>query len=165
MLVLCVAAAVVVGSLVVGWTYSERAAVRDRTAVLTTLRTQLAGIPSPTEPTLRLLTLGADRRARVDAIASALGGRVAWDRILREVSAVLPPDIWLTELTASATKPSTVQLRGYAANQEGVALALSRLAIISDLSNVRLRRSERATVQGTQVVRFSIVTGVRTDGP
>ena len=28
--------------------------------------------------------------------------RVAWDRILREISSVLPEDVWLTELTAES---------------------------------------------------------------
>jgi Tfp pilus assembly protein PilN len=164
-----VAAAVVAAALVTVWTLAERAAVRDRQAVLATLQTQLAAIPSPTAPTRRLLVLGADRRARVDAIAGALGGRVAWDRVMREVSAVLPADTWLTALSATAVTQlpaggEPVRLEGYAKSQQAVALALSRLALLPDLTDVRLVRSARATVSGTQVVRFAIVAGVRRDG-
>ena len=74
-------------------TQLNRAEVRDREAVLATLQGQFAAIPSPTAPTRRLLALGADRRGRVGAIGAVLGDRVAWDRVLREVSAVLPVDV------------------------------------------------------------------------
>jgi Tfp pilus assembly protein PilN len=161
-LVLTVAAVLVVVVLVAGWMTMERGAVRDRAAVLTTLQAQLAGIPSPTAPTRRLIVLGADRRARVDAIASVLGSRVAWDRILREVSAVLPADLWLTAVVADAAAGGDgLRLRGYAADQAGVALALTRLALVPDLNAVRLERSERAVLGGRQVARFSIVAAVR----
>ena len=163
-LALTVAAVLVVGALVAGWVTMERGAVRDRKAVLGTLRAQLAAIPSPTAPTRRLLVLGADRRARVDAIASALGNRVAWERILREVSAVLPSDLWLTGIVADAGAGANgLRLRGYATDQAGVALALTRLALVPDLTAVRLERSERARLGGRQVARFSIVAAVRED--
>lgn len=159
--VLTVAVVIVVGALVGGWAAIERGTVRDRATVLTTLETQLAAIPSPTAPTRRLLVLGADRRARVDAIAAALADRIAWDRILREVSAVLPADVWLTRVEAAAVKGADdLRLRGFATDQKGVALALTRLALLPDLADVRLERSERAQHQGRQVVRFAVVAAV-----
>jgi Tfp pilus assembly protein PilN len=161
-LVLAVAAVLVVGALVAAWSTIERGAARDRQAVLVTLQTQLAAIPRPTAPTRRLLVLGADRRARIDAIALALGRRVAWDRILREVSAVLPADLWLTGFVADGgARADDVRLRGYATDQAGVALALTRLALVADLADVRLERSERVLLGGRQVARFSIVVTVR----
>ena len=161
-LTVAVSAVVVVAVLVGGWATVERGAVRDREAVLATLQTQLAAIPSPTAPTRRLLVLGADRRARVDAIASALGNRIAWDRILREVSAVLPADVWLTGVVARAGPGSDdLRLRGFAADQAGVALALTRLALVPDLGDVRLERSERSTQGDRPIARFSIVAAVR----
>jgi Tfp pilus assembly protein PilN len=162
--VLAVAGSIVIAAVAVGWALSDRAAVRDRQAVLGTLNTQLAAIPSPTAPTRTLLTLGADRRARVDAIAAVLGSRVAWDRILREVSAVLPDNVWLSELTTTGAGLSGgLRLRGYATRQQAVAATLARLGIVADLSNVRLERSQSARLQGRPVVRFSIVTSVRSE--
>lgn len=160
--VFAVAAVLVVGALVAGWATMELGAVRDHTAVLSTLQAQLSAIPSPTAPTRRLLVLGADRRARVDAIASALGGRIAWDRILREISAVLPSDLSLTDIVADTGKGANgLRLRGYAPDQAGVALALTRLAVVADLADVSLERSERVNVGGRQVARFSIVAAIR----
>lgn len=156
-----VAATVVVATLVGAWAFSLRAEVRDREAVLATLQGQLAAIPSPTAPTRRLLALGADRRGRVEAIGAVLGDRVAWDRVLREVSAVLPVDVWLTGLSVTEPPAGTLHVRGYATTQQGVALTLARLGIVADLSAVRLERSDRVTVGATPAVRFSIVASVR----
>lgn len=156
-----VASLVVSGALVGVWALTERSSVRDRLAVRDTLARQLAAIPEPTAPTRRLLVLGADRRGRVDAIAAVLGSRAAWERILREVSSVLPQDAWLSSLDAGGSAGSTLRLTGYATSQQAVALSLSRLALVSDLADVRLERSVRATVQGRSVVRFSIRAGVR----
>ena len=39
--------------------------------------------------------LPQQRTTRVTALATVLGQRVAWDRLLREVSQVVPSDVWL----------------------------------------------------------------------
>ena len=156
-----VAATVVVATLVGAWAFSLRAEVRDREAVLATLQGQIAAIPSPTAPTRRLLALGADRRGRVEAIGAVLGDRVAWDRVLREVSAVLPVDVWLTGLSVAEPPAGKLHVHGYATTQRGVALTLARLGIVADLRDVRLERSDRVTVGAAPAVRFSIVASVR----
>ena len=160
-----VAALAVSAALVAVWTLAQRGEVRDRVAVRDTLQARLDAIPAPNAPTRRLLVLGADRRGRVDAIASVLTARPAWERILREVSAVLPADAWLTGLetsTPAGAAAPRLRLSGYAASQEAVARALARLGIVPDLRDVRLVRSERARIQGRAVVRFSLSAGLRT---
>ncbi|MDQ3671150.1 MAG: hypothetical protein M3364_01750, partial [Actinomycetota bacterium] len=47
-------------------------------------------------------TLVRERSDRMAALAAALETRVPFDRVLREISLVLPEDTWLTELTATA---------------------------------------------------------------
>ena len=49
--------------------------------------------------------LALQRDQRIAALSSALDGRLAWDRVLREISAVLPGDVWLTSLTAEHSTP------------------------------------------------------------
>ena len=48
--------------------------------------------------------LPQQRETRVLALSTALGGRVVWDRLLREVSQVLPSDVWITTLSATARR-------------------------------------------------------------
>ena len=42
------------------------------------------------------------------ALSAALSRRVAWDRIFRELSLVLPDDVWLATLSAKAPVSSSV---------------------------------------------------------
>ena len=120
--------------------------------------------------------LAAEKGARVGALSAALGGRVAWDRVLRQVSLVLPEDVWLTSLAASAAAapaPDATQaaaagsgftLTGATYSQNGVARFLSRLAVIPDLANVRLQSSQSQLVNERELVQFTILADVRAPG-
>ena len=83
--------------------------------------------------------LAAEKSARVGALSAALTSRVAWDRVLRQVSLVLPEDVWLTNLAATAPSPAAAArapstgtsgftLTGSTYSQNGVARFLSRLS-------------------------------------
>ena len=72
---------------------------------LDAIRAQIAAIPTvPVIDTSEEDALAAEKGARIGALSAALGGRIAWDRVLRQVSLVLPEDVWLTSLSASATR-------------------------------------------------------------
>ena len=59
-------------------------------------------LPAPAAPSSAETELPALRTTRVTALATALGQRVAWDRLLREVSQVVPSDVWLLNLNAQS---------------------------------------------------------------
>jgi len=129
---------------------------------------------APAGPSAGQTQLAGEHSARVSALASALASRVAWDRIFREFSLVLPDDVWLTTLTAhspssSATAtggalPTQFAITGRTYSHDGVARLLSRLQVIPDLQNVTLVSSTRSVVQGQGVVEFNIVADIRTSG-
>ena len=58
--------------------------------------------PAPAGPTAGTTQLASEHGARVAALSAALSNRVAWDRVFREFSLVLPDDVWLTSLTAQS---------------------------------------------------------------
>jgi Tfp pilus assembly protein PilN len=136
--------------------------------------------PAPTGPTTAQTQLAGEHSARVSALSSALTNRVAWDRVFREFSLVLPEDVWLTTLTAHApvsasataasTAPSTgaggapsqFTIAGYTYSHDGVARLLSRLQVIPDLQNVTLVSSTLSKVGRLNVVQFQIVADLRT---
>jgi Tfp pilus assembly protein PilN len=136
------------------------------------LRAQIAAIPTvPVIDTSREDALAAEKGARVGALSAALAGRVAWDRVLRQVSLVLPEDVWLTNLSAVA--PDSTQataggsgftLTGSTYSQNGVARFLSRLAVIPDLANVRLQSSQSQLLNERELVQFTILADVRAPG-
>ena len=141
------------------------------------VRAQIAAIPTvPVIDTSKEDALAAEKGARIGALSAALGGRIAWDRVLRQVSLVLPEDVWLTSLTASAAAapaPDATQtaaagsgftLTGATYSQNGVARFLSRLAVIPDLANVRLQSSQSQLVNERELVQFTILADVRAPG-
>jgi Tfp pilus assembly protein PilN len=116
----------------------------------------------------------AEQQPRLDALTSAMATRIAWDRILREFSLVLPDDVSLTTLTMAApaapvpagtVAPAAVQgltIAGSATSHDGVARLLSRMMLIPDLTNVTLGNSA-AAASGSAAggVQFSISAQIK----
>ena len=99
-------AAVVLGAL--GMSYlSASNRVADSKTKLAVVQVQIAAVPPATRRPLSAADqqLASERSVRVQALNAALTGRVAWDRVLRQVSLVLPSDVWLTDLTGAAALP------------------------------------------------------------
>lgn len=166
--------AALVTVLLVTMTMSAGGAIGEKQAELDGLRAEIAAIPAPTATdTGNDDALAAAKGARVGALSSALTSRVPWDRVLRQVSLILPEDVWLTNLTASAAVASATApaagasgftLIGSTYSQNGVARFLSRLSVIPDLKNVRLQSSQSAQVSERELVQFTILADVRAGG-
>jgi len=179
-LVAAIGGAVVMLALVAGTLVASRSVSREQQA-LASARAVLAVTPahhlSAQTQAFRQKVL-TDREQRSLALASAIGKRVAWDRILRRFALVLPNDVWLTSLTgnvpldqaatATATTPSALPatateltIQGNTYTQEGVARLLERLSVVPDLKNVQLQSSTTGQVSGQNVVSFTIVADIR----
>jgi Tfp pilus assembly protein PilN len=139
------------------------------------LKAQLAALPEPPAPPTPAETkLAGEQKTRLDALNSALKTRVAWDRVLREFSLVLPEDVWLTSLDLkSPISPSTnmapeasgaptgFTIQGSTYSHDAVARLLSRLSTVPDLTNVQLVNSSVASTDGQTTVHFSIAADIR----
>ena len=171
--------AALVTAAIVSMTISAGGAVGDKQAELDALRAEIAAIPvADVKDTQADDALAVVKSARIGALSAALTSRVAWDRVLRQVSLVLPEDVWLTNLAATA--PSTAAatadeaaaaaassgftLTGSTYSQNGVARFLSRLSVIPDLRNVRLQSSASLLVAERELVQFTILADVRGPG-
>jgi Tfp pilus assembly protein PilN len=179
-LVAAIGGAAVLLALVGGALLASRSVDRQRQA-LSTARAELAATPahhlSPSTQAFRQAVL-TQREQRSLALASAIGKRVAWDRILRRFALVLPNDVWLTSLsgnvpldsatTAAATTssalppaPTALTIEGYTYSQASVARLLERLEVLPDLKNVQLTNSETSQLGGQNVISFTIVSDIR----
>ncbi len=166
--------AALVTAALVSMAISAGGAVADKQAELDAVRTEIAAVPAPVvKDTSTDDALAAVKSARVGALSAALTSRVPWDRVLRQVSLVLPEDVWLTNLMASAPVAAAVtadaaasgfNLTGSTYSQNGVARFLSRLAVIPDLKNVRLQSSASLLVGTRELVQFTILADVRGPG-
>jgi Tfp pilus assembly protein PilN len=133
--------------------------------------------PPPAGPSAAQQQLAGVQSARVTALSTALASRVAWDRVFRQFSLVLPDDVWLTTLTAkspispltnAATSaggaPTQFLMQGRTYSHDGVARLLSRLQVVPDLTNVQLVSSTLSKVGNQQVVEFSIGADIKVAG-
>jgi Tfp pilus assembly protein PilN len=134
--------------------------------------------PAPAGPSAGTTQLASEHSARVAALSAALSNRVAWDRVFRELSLILPDDVWLTSLNAQAPvspassstpapttgQPTGFVMQGHTYSHDGVARLLSRLQLIPDLQHVTLVSSTLGEIGGQSVVEFSIAADIRTAG-
>jgi Tfp pilus assembly protein PilN len=100
-----VAPFVVAGLLAAGYLLAG-SSVNSKRSTLHALQDELASLPAPKPGAEQNPALAAERDLRIAALGAALESRLVWDRVLREISAVLPGDVWLT--TLSAQTPETL---------------------------------------------------------
>jgi Tfp pilus assembly protein PilN len=135
---------------------SASAGVAKKQRALDQIQAEYAALPTPAAASPVVAQLPQERQTRVTALASALGQRVAWDRVLREVSQVVPSDVWLVSLNAlapvlnpaasptagtAALPPQGFIVTGCTYSQDSVARFLARLSIVPDLTSMTLGRS------------------------
>lgn len=160
------------------------ATVADKEAELNDLKGQLAALnvaaekPAAPEADSALVQ---EQTNRTGALATALGRRVVWDRLLRELSLVLPDNVWLTTLTAKSgganvdpaapppdptapVAPSSFELKGYTRKQEDVAQLLSRMSVLPQVATVKLVSSTATEIGGEDVVEFTISATLKPAG-
>jgi Tfp pilus assembly protein PilN len=163
-----IGAVVVTGVLCVGF-LMQSAKVAEKRNELDAARAELALVPPPAAQTSTGTdALAGEEALRVTALQGALSGRIAWDRLLREVSLVLPGDVWLSSLglatpVVGGTLGTDFQISGTAYSHEGVARLLSRIALIPDLTNVVLVNSTKAPGKKSTVA-WRITAAIRQPG-
>jgi Tfp pilus assembly protein PilN len=138
------------------------------------LRAELAGYEAAADDGAlddKSAGLTAERQSRRAAFATALGGRLAWDRLMRELALVIPDNVAVTAIigtapVASAAAPgapgTNFTIRGETEEQEDVAKLLSRLAVIPELEAITLIAAARNTNEdGDEVIGFEIKATTR----
>jgi hypothetical protein len=118
----------------------------------------------------------AAQEVRTGAVVGLVSGRVNWERVIRDLSAVMPRQVWLTNLkgetdvaaatptaaTASAPNlnnsevPRGIHLDGYAYTQDQVAQLMARASTVPGLGEPRLASSEVQPGDVKDVIHFVI---------
>jgi Tfp pilus assembly protein PilN len=160
---------VLVTAVLAGLFLTTSSKVSDRQAEVDALRVELAAIPPTPQAPVGNSGLETEKTQRVTLLGKALDSRVAWDRILREISLVLPDDIWLESLSANAADPNFVPtpgateppsgmftITGYSYSHDGVARLLARLSVLPQLDRPSLGSSVIDTTKARDVVKFTI---------
>ncbi len=129
------------------------------------LRAELAAYQATAqEPSVddKSAALANERVGRTNALASALGKRLAWDRLLREIALVIPDEVSVSQIqgsspaaatTASADGSTVTNLTiiGTTADQASVAEFMARLSVIRQLVAVQLKEAGESPDDATRV--------------
>jgi len=126
---------------------------------------------------------------RVETVQSLADSRFDWERVMRELSLVLPGNVWLVDLTASATADTKVsgggsgggsgsgsgsnlrssvpgpalELSGCATGQEAVAGFVTALKDIDGVTRVGVQSSELAVKEGGESAKSGSGSGGTSD--
>jgi len=160
--------------------------VGSKQSELDSLKAELATLPAPTAAGIDQSIKGEQAR-RAAVVADVLSKRAAWDRVLRDVSVVLPRNVWLNQVegtvaaplstpvdiaaeSTAAAAPATlatttgIRIIGRTYDQTGVARTLARLAVVPTLGNVQLTRSAPVKAGERKVIEFEIAASLRGSG-
>ena len=168
----------VVTALLASQYLSQSGKVATERQKLADVKAELAALPAPPPgPTAAQTKLAGEQKTRLTALETALQTRVAWDRVLREFSLVLPDDVWLSQLSLkspispatnqapqSSGEPTGLTIEGSTYSHDAVARLLSRLAVVPDLTNVQLVSSSVDVTNGQTIVKFDIAADIRDAG-
>ena len=167
------AACVIVLGLAFGYLY-ERSVVHDKRATLADVQAQVAVVDAKAAPLRAAQAAAAVRMAAVGTVSSQ---RIIWERMLGDVSRVLPSQVYLQTLSLqsptplapgasiagatptaampAATSASGFSATGLASSHVRVALVLDRLALLPWLSNVTLLSTTNGGAGGTDGTTLS----------
>jgi Tfp pilus assembly protein PilN len=140
--------------------FHERSVVNDKRATLADVQARLTAAEAAAQP---LRTAQADAAARLAAFQTISAKRLPWEIFLRDLSRVLPDNVYLQSLQATsptpaaatttsspstAGAPTSFTVTGLASSQVRVALVLDRLALLPWLSNITLQSIARGSAAG-----------------
>ena len=152
-------ACVIALGLGLGYLY-ESTVVKHRRATLAEVQARVAVTDAKAAP---LRTAQAAVAARLVSVATVSKNRIIWERLLADVSRVLPSQIYLQSLalqsptplatggvsTSTASAGSGFSATGLASSHVRVAAVLDRLATLPWLANVTLVSSTNGSTGGT----------------
>jgi Tfp pilus assembly protein PilN len=136
---------------VAGLYFYERSVVNDRRAQLTDAQARLNAVEATAAP---LRSAEAASTARATVVRTVASSRVAWEGVLRDLSRVLPSQVYLQNLqaqsptpatavaaTAVAAAPTSFTISGTTTSHVRVGLVLDRLALVPWLTTITLNSS------------------------
>jgi Tfp pilus assembly protein PilN len=144
------------------WTIASKQAGTDRARLdrATAEATAAEARAAAAQPYQEFARLAKDRVATIGSLART---RFDWSHAMREVSRVLPADVWLTEIaatsgagaaapspTTSAAPAPTFKLDGCTVTQSKVALLMARLRAVDGVQQVDLSKSQKPDSKGDE---------------
>jgi Tfp pilus assembly protein PilN len=139
--------------------------ISDHKADLTRLEAEDEVATARAEKLAAFTQFATMHEQRILTVATLADSRFDWERVMQELALILPSDVWLTDLTASASSESSIEsgtgglrgaipgpaleLKGCAVGHEAVAGFITDLKDIDGVTRVGVQSSE-LEAQGTE---------------
>jgi Tfp pilus assembly protein PilN len=171
-----VVAAIVLFLLLVGWWVLLGMQINEARDELAAVESRNVSLQAEIDELQEFAELDAELRAKRQALVTVMAGDVSWPTLLTEIAMVVPGEVWLETLVASAgevegatpvgTETATVriaevpafgriQFTGRAASMPGVARWLIRLGTVNEFQAIWLNSAAAEdTPEGVGVVTF-----------
>jgi Tfp pilus assembly protein PilN len=128
--------------------------IADHKTEIANLEAQQAAATQKAQQFASFTNFASLEQSRRQTVANLADSRFDWERVMRELSRVLPSNVWLTDLTGTAgggtdaasgapASGPTLTISGCAVTQDGVAGFLSALRDIDGVTRVGLSSSAR----------------------
>jgi Tfp pilus assembly protein PilN len=131
-----------------------------------------AGIQAQINDLRRFDELMREVEASRNMLSTLLANEILWSTVLRDVSLVIPSDVWLSGVTAQSNETGQagtagatpgasqglvgqISFTGQALDHRAVALWLSRLEDVRGFANPWLSNAQKGLVGTTEVVQFT----------
>jgi Tfp pilus assembly protein PilN len=171
-----VGAGIVLLLLLVAWWVFLGMQISDANNELADVQARNAQLQAQIDELQRFADLDAELRAKREALVTVMAGDVSWPTLLTEIAMVIPGEVWLENIVASAgetvgatpvgTETATVriardaafgriQFTGRAVSMPGVARWLIRLATVNEFQAIWLNSAVAEDIPaGVGVVTF-----------
>jgi Tfp pilus assembly protein PilN len=142
--------------------------VADRKAEVASLQSQVDAAQQQADSLSNYTNFASLQQARQETVESLATSRFDWERTLRELALVLPGDVWLTSVKASASSDSSsagsasasspaldgvtgpsLDMNGCASGQAAVAKFAAALRDVDGVTRVSVIRSDRPGAQSS----------------
>jgi Tfp pilus assembly protein PilN len=163
--------------------------IAESKAEVQTLKSEDAVVAAKAERLAAYTQFQTTSEQRVETVSSLADSRFDWERVMRELALILPSDVWLVNLTATATpevsigssgggsgaaggtslRPSVpgpaLELTGCATGQESVAGFVTALKDIDGVTRVGIQSSElgEEKEEASSATEVGAATGGSTD--
>jgi hypothetical protein len=133
--------------------------ISDRKAEKASLESQVVSAQAEAQRLQSFADFASLQQAREATVTSLAQSRFDWERVLRELAIVIPNDVWLTDLSATASADSgasststsstdtiqgpSLEISGCAVSHEAVARFLAALRDIDGLTRATVFSSDR----------------------
>jgi Tfp pilus assembly protein PilN len=153
--------------------------IADRKAQKATLEDQVAQAQAEAQEFNTFVNFASLQQAREQTVASLATSRFDWERVLRELAIVIPQDVWLTNLDATASPDASssgsstgssssaaadvlgpsLDIQGCASGHDAVARFLASLRDVDGVTRVAVMSSDRQDATGSDTGGSATTSG------